>query len=278
MSNNLDILNNEYKLKSGIILPNRIIKAAMTEGLGDELNRPTIHHQNLYKKWTNNNAGGTLITGNILVDRKQLERPGNIAIEPNENMDPVLFNNLKDMVKAAKGKDGKTVLIAQLGNAGRQTNALTNIYPYAPSPIKAKVIAIPTYVPQEMTKEMIKDVVNRYRHCALVCKLAGFDGVQIHSAHGYLLSSFLAPRANQRKDEYGGSLENRARLLMEVIETIKSACTTNNFSISVKLNCSDFLKGGLEHEEAIQVAKWCEEKDIDFIEVSGGSYEQPSMM
>ena len=106
---------------------------------------------------------------------------------------------------------------------------------------------------------------------------AGFDGVQIHSAHGYLLSEFLSPNANRRNDRYGGELRNRARVLLNVLKTVREAVGPE-FPVAVKLNSADFQKGGFAFEDSLQVAQWLEEGGIDLIEISGGTYEQPKLV
>jgi 2,4-dienoyl-CoA reductase-like NADH-dependent reductase (Old Yellow Enzyme family) len=130
--------------------------------------------------------------------------------------------------------------------------------------------------PKAMTEEEIQDVIQRFENTALRARDAGFDGVQVHSAHGYLLSQFLSPLTNKRNDEWGGELANRARLLLEVIQRVRIACGTD-FIVSVKLNSADFQRGGFDVEDAIQVVKWLNDSSLDFIELSGGSYEAPAM-
>ena len=127
-----------------------------------------------------------------------------------------------------------------------------------------------------MTGDEIIDVIARFAHAAKVSREVGFTGVQIHSAHGYLLSEFLSPRVNQRTDEWGGSLENRARLLLETIKAVRAA-TGPDFAIAVKLNSADFQKGGFTNEECLKVVEWLNTAGIDLLEISGGNYEQPKM-
>jgi 2,4-dienoyl-CoA reductase-like NADH-dependent reductase (Old Yellow Enzyme family) len=127
--------------------------------------------------------------------------------------------------------------------------------------------------PRAMTEIDILDVIARFARTAAVLKDAGFDGVQIHSAHGYLLSQFLSPRTNRRSDQWGGALESRARLLLEVVRAVRASVGTN-YPISVKLNSSDFVQGGFTTEECVQVVQWLSEAGIDLLEISGGTYEQ----
>mmetsp|Transcript_5377 Transcript_5377/g.6497 ORF Transcript_5377/g.6497 Transcript_5377/m.6497 type:complete len:320 (-) Transcript_5377:200-1159(-) len=127
-----------------------------------------------------------------------------------------------------------------------------------------------------MSNDMVKETIQQYADAALVCKETGFAGVQLHAAHGYLLSTFLNPLANDRLDEYGGSLENRARALLQTIRAVRKA-VGDDFAVGVKINTSDFQKGGFSHKDAIVVAEWLDNEGLDFIELSGGNYESPAM-
>lgn len=267
------LLQKPLKLKCGLEVKGRVAKAAMTEGLADEFGRATQQLEVLYSQWSKGqNAGHLLITGNIVVDRRYVERPGNVCIDGEQS--EYQMEMLRRYAAAAQ-QDG-TVCIVQLSHAGRQCNALVNTSAIAPSAIRV-VSNIPTPYPREMTSAEINDVVDRFVSAAKVVQTAGFSGVQIHSAHGYLLSSFLSPLSNERRDEYGGSLENRARLLLRIIDAVRAACGAS-FCVAVKLNSSDFQKGGFKEDEAVIVAEWLEKHGVDFLEISGGNYENPAMM
>ena len=123
----------------------------------------------------------------------------------------------------------------------------------------------------------IEEIVRRFGIAAAACQAAGFTGVQVHSAHGYLMSEFLSPRTNLRTDRYGGELANRARALLDTVRTVREA-VGSDFPVSVKLNSADFQKGGFAFEDSLQVARWLEEAGVDLIEISGGTYEQPKLM
>ena len=131
--------------------------------------------------------------------------------------------------------------------------------------------------PAPLTKGEIADLVERWALAARVCKDAGFTGVQVHGAHGYLVSQFLSPRVNRRTDEYGGSLENRARFLLEIVAAVRAAVGPG-FPVSVKLNSADFQKGGFDFTDSLQVVQWLEAASVDLIEISGGTYEQPKLL
>lgn len=257
-------------LACGQTLKNRLAKAAMTEGLADPWGRPTDAHLRLYGKWS---AGGCglLITGNVMVDPGHLERPGNVII--GSRPDRETLDRLRAWSRA--GTAGGAQLWMQLSHSGRQTPMRVNPHPKAPSPIR---LALPGFAtPEAMTGREIEEVVERFALAAEVAKQAGFTGVQVHAAHGYLISEFLSPRANRRTDEWGGSLENRARLLRSVVRAVRARCG-EAFPISVKLNSADFQKGGFAEDDSLQVASWLAEDGIALLEISGGTYERPRMM
>lgn len=261
-------LSGALKLPCGAVLPNRLAKAAMTEGLADAMNRATPRHATLYGHWSDGGAG-LLVTGNVQVDRTHLERPGNIAIDNNGGLD-----TLKAMAKA--GTRNGNHLWMQINQPGRQTPASVNPKPLAPSAVPVSVAEAGCGDPVEMTEAQILDVIRRFVHTATVARECGFTGVQIHAAHGYLMSQFLSPLSNRRTDAWGGSLENRARALLEIIRGTRKA-VGKDFPISVKLNSADFQKGGFTEEESTQVVRWLGQEGIDLLEISGGNYEQMNM-
>lgn len=262
-------LSRPLKLPCGATLSNRLAKAAMTEGLADSMNRATEKHVRLYERWAKGGAG-LLLTGNVQVDRSHLERPGNIAIDGNGGLDA-----LRAMVKA--GTCAGNHLWMQINHPGRQTPASINPRPLAPSAVPLAVAEAGCGDPVEMTEEQILDVIKRFVHTATVARDCGFTGVQIHAAHGYLMSEFLSPLSNQRRDAWGGSLDNRARALLEIIRGTRKA-VGRDFPISVKLNSADFQKGGFTEDESMQVVRWLGQEGIDLLEISGGNYEQMNMV
>ena len=260
-------IESSFKLPCGVVLKNRIAKSALTEGLSDGCNRATPGHETLYRRWAEGGAG-LLISGNIQVDRRYLERPGNIAIDQNGGE-----KALAAMAKA--GTANNTQLWGQLSHAGRQTMRHLNAQPVGPSAVAVKLPGGAFGKPRALTEPEIEDIIKRFTHAAKVCQQAGFSGIQLHSAHGYLLSEFLSPIANQRTDQWGGCLENRARLLLETVKSIRRE-TGDSFPISVKLNSADFQKGGFNDDDSMQVAQWLEQEKLDLLEISGGTYEQLS--
>ena len=285
-------LSSPLKLPCGVVLPNRLAKAAMTEALADSLGRATPELCRLYERWSAGGAG-LLITGNIQVDRRYVERPGNVAIDGGQNLLSGEQNYADHMLRkyAASAKKHGSKVFAQLSHAGRQSTALINRHPVGPGDVPTTHQGVPRAVaglllfgkPRALTAAEVEDVIERFASAARVCADSGFDGVQIHAAHGYLLSSFHNPLANNRvdifgdDDPYGGTLENRARVLLETVRAVRKT-TRPGFAVSVKLNSADFQQGGFTTDEAAQVAGWLEEAGCDLLEVSGGTYESVAMV
>jgi 2,4-dienoyl-CoA reductase-like NADH-dependent reductase (Old Yellow Enzyme family) len=259
-------------LPCGVTIKNRLAKGAMTEGLATAQGVATPELERLYGLWSSGGAG-MLLTGNVQIDRDHLERPGNVIID--REPDEAALAPLRKF--AAAGTANGTHLWMQISHAGRQTQSKVNPHPKAPSAVKLALPGGQFGMPVALTEAEILDLIARFAMAARVAKDTGFTGVQIHAAHGYLLSSFLSPRSNVRDDQWGGSLENRARVLMEVVKATRAA-VGSSFPISVKLNSADFQKGGFAFEDSLTVAKWLEAAGVDLIEISGGSYEQPAMM
>jgi 2,4-dienoyl-CoA reductase-like NADH-dependent reductase (Old Yellow Enzyme family) len=265
-------LAEKVALPCGAVLKNRIAKAAMTEGLASGDNCCNDRFIRLYDKWGMGGAA-LLISGNVLVDRWHLERGGNLAIVGQQSNSALAA--LADM--ASKAKAHGAHIWMQLNHAGRQTQKMINRNPKAPSHIGLKMGNGRFATPTPLTIEEIKTAQAAFVHAARIAESTGFDGVQMHAAHGYLVSQFLSPLSNRRDDQYGGSLENRARFLIETVQEIRRA-VSGTFAVSVKLNSADFQKGGFDDDESAAVAKWLEDAGIDLIEVSGGNYEQPRMI
>ena len=269
------LLAQPLTLPCGLILPNRLVKAAMTEGLADGDNRATARLTRLYQIWGQGGAGLQL-TGNVLVDRRYLEAPGNVVIE--EGIGDEAKAALREWAEAARAGGGKVVM--QVSHAGRQTPGTICERPVAPSDVPLEMpgrALMPFGHPRALTSEEVDDVIKRFVFVCRTAEETGFDGVQIHAAHGYLLSQFLSPKANRRTDKWGGSLENRSRLLMEIIRQTRQMVSPS-FAIGVKLNAADFQQGGFTHDDCLDVVDWLNTEKVDFIEITGGNYEQPQMM
>jgi len=166
----------------------------------------------------------------------------------------------------------------QINHPGRQMPAALGQPTLAPSavPLKLGSLSKQFPVPREMSEAEIREVKRRFVVTAQLAERAGFNGVQVHAAHGYLLSQFLSPLSNLRNDRWGGSLENRARLLTEIVDGIRSVLP-RDFAVSVKLNSADFQRGGFTLEDAKQVIQVLNTHGVDLLELSGGSYEAPAM-
>jgi len=261
-------LNTQLILPCGQVIPNRICKSAMTEGLADIHDNPTQAHNQLYKTWSEGGAG-LHVTGNVMVDRRYLERAGNIVLEDDKCIDELA-------ALAQAGKTGGNQFWMQINHPGRQCPRMVNNQPLAPSEVQLKMLGNFAR-PRAMIEADIEDVIQRFANTAKLAKQAGFTGVQVHCAHGYLISQFLNPLVNQRTDTWGGSLENRARLARRIVCAVRDAVGAD-FPVAAKLNSADFQKGGFTLDECVQVAAWLAEDSLDLLEISGGNYEQLSLM
>lgn len=265
---------------SKAVAPNRIVKAPTTEHMADpNTNYPNRQLNNLYKLWSDGGSG-IIITGNVHVDRRYMEGPRNVAAEKSDLENPAVLELWKSWAAACKSNGN--LAIVQLSHGGRQTPFSVNSQSLAPSAIKLKVKAggniSPFTTPKEATYDDIQDIIERFVTAAKVCHAAGFDGVQVHAAHGYLLSTFLSPSANVRTDQYGGDVNKRSRVLLEICTRIRKELPPT-FTLCVKLNTADFQLGGFSEEESILVSKRLAlEGEVDFIEYSGGTYEFAAMM
>ncbi len=258
------------QLPNGQIIANRIAKAAMEENMADINQAPSRELKQLYKAWADGEPG-LLLTGNVMIDRHAMTGPGGVALENEEHLD-----SFREWADVARNKGVHFWM--QLSHPGRQTMANLGQQALAPSAIAldlgsfSKMFA----TPKAMTEDDIQDVIRRFATSARLAEKAGFTGVQIHGAHGYLLSQFLSPLSNHRSDRWGGSLENRARLLLEVIHAVR-ASVSSSFCVAVKLNSADFQRGGFDETDARAVVEMLNPLPIDLLELSGGSYEAPAM-
>ena len=266
------MLNEPLTLPCGAIVPNRLCKAAMTEGLAHPDGSASDELARLYGVWSDGGSG-ILLSGNIQVDGDHLERPGNVIVDG--DLSEASFQALAHMAK--EGTRAGNHLWAQISHAGRQTQKLVNPSPKAPSAVRLRLPQSQFGEPVALTDDEIEVVISRFVHCAVVCQSAGFTGVQFHAAHGYLLSQFLSPLTNHRDDQWGGSLENRARALLTIVRKAREALGPD-FPISVKLNSADFQKGGFDFDDSLTVAQWLAQAGIDLLEISGGTYEQPRLL
>lgn len=265
-------LDTPLPLPCGTTLPNRLGKSAMTEGCADAYGRATEFHERIYRLWGESGTG-LLLTGNIQVDRRSLERPGNIRVEGEQDAEQM--KRLAAMADAGQAHGAH--MWAQIGHAGRQAPAGACPEPVAPSSVPLTMLRWQQQTPRALDEDEIENIIWRFGNAALVCKRAGFKGVQVHGAHGYLISEFLSPRVNLRTDKWGGDLKSRARFLFEVLRTIRKSVGPD-FPVGLKLNSADFQKGGFSHDDSMQVVEWLNDEGLDLLELTGGTYEHLSLL
>lgn len=254
-------------LPCGSVIKNRFLKSAMSESLASVHHAPTPKLTKLYETWAKGGSG-QVVTGNVMIDSKHLGEPRNLVIEDEQN--------LPELTKLAdSGKQNDTHLWLQLNHPGKQSPILLTKEPVAPSAIPFGPGYNRFFAPPRELKEVeIKKIIQRFAKAAEIGKKAGFTGVQIHGAHGYLVNQFLSPLHNQRADQWGGSLDNRMRFLIETYQAIRLN-VGSSYPIGIKLNSADFMKGGFSEEDSMKVISKLSELGIDQIEISGGNYESP---
>ena len=263
-------LRSPFPLSNSSLLPNRIGKAATSEALADRrTGEPSEALIRLYERWGRGGAG-LLITGNVALDLDARTEPGNVVVHDRRFVD-----SLRLWASAAQAHGSQ--LFMQINHAGRQVSRRISNHPIAPSPIAVEGKGGIFAEPRALTENEILDLVQRFASAAEVAQEAGFAGVQIHAAHGYLISQFLSPLTNKRTDQWGGSAENRMRFLLQVIAAVRSR-VGRSYPIAVKLNSADFQRGGFTEEESMKVVQALEHAGIDLLEISGGSYEKSAMM
>ncbi|MBH9345485.1 NADH:flavin oxidoreductase/NADH oxidase family protein [Pseudomonas aeruginosa] len=257
-------------LPNGSTLPNRIAKAAMEENMADAGQAPSEALMRLYQAWADGGAG-LLISGNVMIDSRAMTGPGGVVLEDDAQLE-------KFRRWARIGRSAGAQFWLQINHPGRQMQANLGQQAWAPSAVplelggRAKHFA----TPRAMDEAMIAEVIRRFVRSAALAERAGFSGVQIHAAHGYLLSQFLSPLSNRREDAGGGSLETRARLLLEIVRAVRAEVSPA-FAVAVKLNSADFQRGGFSADDARQVVRMLDGLGVDLVELSGGSYEAPAM-
>ena len=258
------------QLPNGSVIPNRIAKAAMEENMADASQGPSAELLRLYQAWAEGGAG-LLLTGNVMVDRHAMTGPGGVVLEDERQLD-----KFREWARIGRSKGAQ--IWVQLNHPGRQMQTNLGQQTVAPSAVALELGGLSKMfpLPKALDEAQIHELIQRFARSAQLAEQAGFNGVQIHAAHGYLLSQFLSPLSNRRTDSWGGSLENRARLLLEVVKAVR-ASVTPGFSVAVKLNSADFQRGGFAEADAKQVVQLLNELAVDMVELSGGSYEAPAM-
>jgi 2,4-dienoyl-CoA reductase-like NADH-dependent reductase (Old Yellow Enzyme family) len=259
-----------FTLPNGTTIPNRLAKAAMEENMAAPGQLPGEALFRLYRRWSAGGAG-LLITGNVMVHAEALTGPGGVVLDADSPLEP--FRQW-----AVAAKSGGARVWMQINHPGRQVRADMPGVAWAPSAVRVDVGKNSKRFahPVEMSAQQIEQTVERFAETARRAAAAGFDGVEIHAAHGYLLSQFLSPLANRRTDHWGGGLENRARLLLDIVRAVRGVVAPT-FTVAVKLNSADFQRGGFDAEDAATVIALLRPLGVDAVELSGGSYEAPAM-
>ena len=260
-----------FTLTNGSVLKNRIAKSAMSENFGTRNHAPSKGLINAYKIWAKGNPG-LLITGNVMVDSMAIGEARNVVVEDYKD-----FDLLKKWARVVEGTG--VHIWPQINHPGRQAFAVINSETVGPSAISLRLGSASKMfkIPKVLSDEKIWSIIKRFGNTARIMKEAGFTGCQIHGAHGYLVSQFLSSNTNVRTDQWGGSLSNRSRFVLEVYREIRRQ-VGSDYPIGIKINSADFQRGGFTEEESMQVIRFLSNEGIDLIEISGGTYERPAMM
>ncbi len=262
-------LDQPLALPCGASLPNRIGKSALSEALGTPDARVSPELIRLYQRWSASGAG-LLITGNVMVDRRALGEPGNVVVEDERDL-------LRLQQWAAAGTARGAALWMQLNHPGKQSPRGLNRENVSPSAVGFGPKLAPYFpTPRALTEAEIEGLIQRFGESAAIAQKAGFTGVQLHGAHGYLISQFLSPHHNRRTDAWGGSPENRRRFVLALYASVRERVGAA-FPIGIKLNSADFQRGGFTEDESLDTIRALAEAGIDLIEISGGTYEAPIM-
>lgn len=251
------VLGAPLELPCGIVLKNRLAKAAMSDSLGDGAGRPTDAQIELYRRWSAGGAALSLI-GEVQVDDRYPEKPGNLVLEP--DADTALLARL-----AGVGAVDDAQVWPQLGHAGALAH-LPISRPAGPSALDLDGLRC-----DALTRSDVEALPAIYARAAALAQAAGFRGAEIHAGHGFLLSQFLSPLFNRRSDRYGGSVEARCQLLLDIVQQVRAEVGPR-FAIGVKINSSDQLEGGLSEDDAIIAISLLGNEAVDLIDISGGTY------
>ena len=270
MSTSTSKLFQSLALPNGQTIPNRLCKAAMEENLSDEGQIPGDRLHQLYRSWAEGGVG-LVLTGNVMVAPDALTGPGGVVLQAQTDIEPFIR-----WAEAGKPEDGQIWM--QINHPGRQVYAAMGEIALSPSDKAVDMGKLSKMFaqPRAMTEQEIEVLIQRFVATSRQAESAGFTGVQVHAAHGYLISQFLSPLTNLRSDQWGGDINNRSRVLIEIVKRIRQSVNPE-FCVSVKLNSADFQKGGFDLNDAIAVIQLLNELGVDLVELSGGSYESPAM-
>ncbi len=245
------------ELPCGAVLKNRLVKSAMSDSLADGEGNPTEAQIRLYERWAEGGAALSII-GEVQGDPRFPEKPGNLVFGASSNLEALRSLTARASIKGAH-------IWPQLGHAGALSHAPIS-RPSGPSALE-----IGSFQCTGMSLSEVQRLPDTYARAAALAKDVGFTGVQIHAGHGFLLSQFLSPLFNRRSDQYGGAIEARCRIIVEVIDSVRRAVGPS-FPIGIKINSSDQLEGGLTQEDALKAVGILDRTSIDLIELSGGTY------
>lgn len=263
---------------SGRQSSNRFLKASLSERMASwsatDLSARGIPSQkliNLYRRWGEGQFG-LILTANIMIAYDQLEAPGNMIIDLENPYSGERFEAFKELATEAK-KHG-SLIVGQVSHPGRQTFERLQPNPISASDVQ---LVMPKFgqfgKPHPASEDEIQEVIRRFVHVAVYLQKAGYDGIELHSAHGYLLAQFLSQTTNKRTDKYGGSLANRARIIVEIAEAIRQALPDPGFIIGIKINSVEFQEHGFTPEESKELCEILDQTKFDFVELSGGTYQ-----
>ncbi|MEM7195656.1 MAG: oxidoreductase [Pseudomonadota bacterium] len=252
-----EILKRPLELPCGAILKNRLAKSSMSDSLGDGEGNPTEAQIRLYEKWADGEAAVSFI-GEVQVEPGYPEKPGNLVFGEHSNNSALESLTRRAVIRNAH-------LWAQLGHAGALAHEPVS-QPKGPSPIDVEGLQC-----EGMSAEEIQQLPALYARAASHAKMTGFSGVHIHAGHGFLLSQFLSPLFNKRTDGYGGSIEGRSKIVLEIIDAVRNSVGAA-FPVGIRLNSTDQLEGGLTETDALEVVRLLDRTSIDLIDVSGGTY------
>ncbi|MBI9090380.1 MAG: NADH:flavin oxidoreductase/NADH oxidase family protein [Desulfobacterium sp.] len=267
--NETDIVFSPLNLARGRVVKNRLFKSAMSEQLGNKDHNPEKELVRLYETWAEGGIGIS-VTGNVMVDRKALGEPKNVVLDGESDL-----SGFASWAEA--GTRNNTQLWMQLNHPGKQSPSFLTKEPVAPSAVPLTGALESAFSPpRELTEAEIQGIIAKFAQSAALAKKTGFSGVQMHCAHGYLLSQFLSPWHNRREDHWGGTPKKRMRFPVAVYRAIREA-VGDDYPVGLKMNSADFKNGGFTMAESMDVALTMQEEGIDLIEISGGTYENPSM-
>jgi 2,4-dienoyl-CoA reductase-like NADH-dependent reductase (Old Yellow Enzyme family) len=257
MTQSYGVLQQPLELSCGATLKNRLAKSPMSDSLGNGEGDPTEAQIRLYERWAEGGAALSMI-GEVQGDHRYPEKPGNLVL--GEHTDHQLIQSLssRSVIEGAH-------IWPQLGHAGALSH-LPISQPKGPSALNLEGLHC-----AGMSIDEVKDLPDMYARTALHAKTAGFSGVHVHAGHGFLLNQFLSPLFNHRNDGYGGSIEARCRIVLEVITAVRRAVGPS-FPVGIRINSTDKLEGGLTNADALEVVRLLNETSIDLIDISGGTY------